>query len=168
MPIRALPIKRLDLRINELAVKQRWLERLSSLLADAQVLGDGRWDVRRMRYEVDLERICYESGVAGETAQEYPSIACRLAVTPVLSCVDGRDGVEESWAGETLVRLELRDSHELALVSTYGATRLRLGPGATLEVCDVGKPNDQHLVCDHGQPPLELRRAHELMRLRVV
>ena len=168
MRTRATAIKRLDLRINELAVKQRWLERLSAMLADAQVLGNGRWDVRRMRYEVDLERICYETGIAGELTHEYPSIACRLSINPVLSFVDGRDGVEESWSGETLVGLELRDPHELALVSTYGTTRLRLGPGATLEVRDTGTPNDHHLVCDHGQPPLELRSAHELMRLRVV
>ncbi|MEM1178123.1 MAG: hypothetical protein AAGM22_07260 [Acidobacteriota bacterium] len=156
--------RRLDLRINDLPTKQRWLQHLSSLLRDAQVLGDGRWDVRRMRYEVELERICYESG----RSNEYPSITCRLAVTPVLSCVDGRDGVAESWVGETLTGLELRDRHELALVSSYGATRLRLGAGANLEIQDVGQPNEHHLVCDYGHAGVDLRRANELMRLRVV
>lgn len=160
-----MPARRLDLRINDLPAKTRWLSHLSALLRDAQVLGDGRWDVRRMRYEVELERICYESGYS---SQEYPSIVCRLAVTPVLACVDGRDSVEESWVGETLAGLELRDAHELAIVSSYGATRLRLGAGAGLEIQDLGQPNDRHLVCDHGHAGVDLRRAHEMLRLRVV
>ena len=160
----------LDLRITNLSAKARFLETLDALLRDARVIGDSRWDLRRMRFEIDLERIGYEAHtvlVTHERIFEYPSIDCRLTVSPVVSCIDGRSATE-SWSGQTVEAVQLRDRRELALVTNYGTTRLGLGPDPALEIRDLGPPSEERVICDYGTPSVDLHRASELMRSRVL
>ena len=161
--------KKLDLKITELAAKRRWLDLLDTLLRDSRVLDEAAWDLRRMRYTVDLERIGYGAHTVFHTSErifEYPTITCRLIISPVVSCVDGRDVAEVDGHGEVLEALQLRDRRELALVSNYGTTRLQLGPDPCLEIRDLGPPNHERVICDYGDPGVDLNRAGELLAAR--
>ncbi len=163
--------KQLDLKITELAAKRQWLDILDTLLRDSRVLSEAMWDLRRMRYTVDLERIGYGSHTvwqAQERILEYPTVTCRLVISPVVSCVDGRDVAEVDGHGEVLEALQLRDRRELALVSNYGTTRLQLGSDPSLEIRDLGQPNHERVICDYGDPGLDMQRAEELLRSRTL
>ncbi len=163
--------RQLDLKITELAAKRRWLETLDTLLRDSRVLSEAMWDLRRMQYTVDLERIGYGSHTVWQTQErvfEYPTVTCRLVISPVVSCVDGRDVAEVDGHGEVLEALQLRDRRELALVSNYGTTRLQLGPDPSLEIRDLGQPNHERVICDYGDPGVDMQRAGELLRSRTL
>lgn len=163
--------RQLDLRITELGNKSRWLDVLDTVLRDARILGEASWDLRRMRYELDLERIGYEAHtvlVTHERIYEYPSIVCRLSIAPVTSCIDGRSTSPEAWEGQVLEAIQLRDHSELALVSNYGTTRLHLGSAAALEIRDLGPPTEQRVICDYGDPAVDLQRAGQLLRARLL
>lgn len=163
--------RKLDLKITELSTKGRWLDQLDRVLRDARVVGGAFWDLRRMRYELDLERIGYEAHTVLYTHErifEYPTISCRISISPVVSCIDGRAGSPELWEGQALEAIQLRDRSELALVSNYGTTRLGLGPSATLSIRDTGPPSEQSVICDHGDPAVDLQRAGQLLRARLL
>lgn len=161
---------RLDLKITDLAAKRRWLDILDTMLRDARVLEDAQWDLRRMRYAVDLERIGYGAHTifeAQERVFEYPTVACRLIISPVISCVDGRDVAEvEDGSGEILQALQLRDRRELALVSNYGTSRLQLGEDPSIFIKDIGAPNHERVIADYGKAGIDLHAAEELLRSR--
>lgn len=160
---------RFDLKITDLAAKRQWLDTLDAMLRDARVLNDASWDLRRMRYVVDLERIGYGAHTVFDAKPrvfEYPTVACRLIISPVTSCVDGRDVAEVDGQGEILEALQLRDRQELALVSNYGTTRLKLGTDPSIEIKDIGPPNHERVISDYGNAGVDLDAAGELLRSR--
>ncbi|MEM8932462.1 MAG: hypothetical protein AAGE94_14870 [Acidobacteriota bacterium] len=144
---------RLDLRITDLGAKRAWLETLDALLRDAPVLGSSRWDLRSMRYELDLRRVAYGPQIS---AYGRPWVPCRLTIAPVLSVIDGR-GSQGRSLGEYMEAIQLRDRRELALLTTGGTARLRLGDAPQLEIRDIGPPIEDRSTV--GLPALATGRA---------
>ncbi|MEM6793758.1 MAG: hypothetical protein AAF725_07225 [Acidobacteriota bacterium] len=160
--------KKLDLRINELSTKRQWLASLSAMLRDARVLGAGRWDVRRCCYEVEFERVAFESRLWDGGRFEYSTVPCRLSILPVLGCVEGRASEISSWGIERVKGIELEDAQELVLSTDSGLTRLNLSRGASLDIRDLEAPRPSHTVADYGDLAIDPYRADEMFRLRVV
>lgn len=164
-------MQRLDLRITDLGAKRAWLETLDALLRDAAVIGAARWDLRTTRFELDLRRAAYGPSLV---THGRPWVPCRLAVAPVLSVIDGSGVPWRRSLDEQIESLELRDRREIALVTTAGSTRLRLGEAPQLEIRDIGPPTTTHIVVGPATtigapaPAAHCHRIGQLLRARVL
>ena len=161
----------MDLKIRNVAEKGDWLARLSLLLRDALVLEQGTWDVRERRFELGLERVCYEyrDTETGPGVREYPGIACRLVVAPVSSFGKDMDEDDGDFGdADELMSVALDGSDVLRLATRRGLCRLILGPDAWLEIFDVAEASHRRITRDHGESPIESADLRRLVNARVI
>ncbi len=161
----------MNLRLTELPAKAEWLERLSALLRDAQIVSQGTWDIRSRCFEVSIIRIAYEAYTVvrgSEKAWEYPSVETRLTISPVISFVNDRDTADcPSGNWEQLQALELEDN-VLRFVTDCGLTKLTLGEEACLEARDMAALSSTHTTRDHRHPAVDLREARQILHAKVL
>ncbi len=162
----------MNLKLTELPAKAEWLQRLSALLRDAQIVSQGTWDVRSRCFEVSIIRIAYEAYTVvrgSEKAWEYPSVETRLTISPVISYANDRDTTAcHSGKWEQLESLELEDNDVLRFVTDCGLTKLTLGEEAYLEARDMAPLSSTHTTRDHRHPAVDLREARQILHAKVL